>query len=96
MLDKLTQFAAGCDANGFFGFPTWYKYLQHETLPGQETPFGSQTVCDVHFNSLSDIGPVLAAVIEILLRISALVAVGYVIYGGIKYITSQGEPDKLK
>jgi len=36
------------------------------------------------------------AVVDILLRIGGLVAVGYVIYGGFKYILSQGEPDNTR
>jgi hypothetical protein len=33
------------------------------------------------------------AILDDLIRIAALVAVGYVIYGGIQYVTSQGSPD---
>jgi TRAP-type C4-dicarboxylate transport system permease small subunit len=35
-----------------------------------------------------------AAVIEILLRVAALIAVGIVIYAGIQYTTSQGNPEQ--
>jgi uncharacterized membrane protein YphA (DoxX/SURF4 family) len=35
-----------------------------------------------------------AAVIEILLRLAAIVAVGYTLYGGFLYMTSQGESGK--
>ena len=34
--------------------------------------------------------------VEILLRIAGLVAVVYVVMGGFKYMTSQGEPENLK
>lgn len=81
--------AANCtgSSGGFLGFPTWYKYL---------TPSFSGTSCEITFNFPQDIGKVFLAVIEILLRISGLVAVAYVVYGGIKYVLSQGEPDKTK
>lgn len=36
------------------------------------------------------------AIIELLLRISGLIAVGFIIFGSIQYITSQGSPDSLK
>ena len=36
------------------------------------------------------------ALLDDLIRIAALVAVGYVIYGGIQYSTSQGSPDATK
>ncbi|HUD06035.1 MAG TPA: hypothetical protein VMR18_03955 [Candidatus Saccharimonadales bacterium] len=36
------------------------------------------------------------AVFEDLLRIAGFVAVGFVIYGGIRYTTSQGEPENTK
>lgn len=98
LLSNIHTFAAGCNANGFLGFPKWYKYLPHEDVANQKSILGGspQTVCNVRADSLSDIGPILAAVVEILLRISALVAVIFVIVGGVKYITSQGEPERLK
>ena len=39
---------------------------------------------------------ILMAIIELLLRISGLIAVGFIIFGSIQYITSQGSPDSLK
>jgi len=43
-----------------------------------------------------DITLILMGVLEMALRIAGLVAVAFVIYGGISYITSQGQPDKTK
>jgi len=37
---------------------------------------------------------VLLAIVEILLMIAGIVAVGYVIYGGVSYTISQGTPEK--
>src|SRR5437764_11983375 len=84
----VTRFAAvkdACKGGGFLGFPTWYEYLH-----GQTTHDG---LCSPKLTSLSDIWLIAAAIIEILLRVAALVAVGFVIYGGAKYITSQGESE---
>lgn len=67
------------------GIPQWYKYLQGEVIAGRCTP---------QFAFPGDLTKVLFAVIEILLRVSAMVAVGFVIYGGYRFILSQGEPDQ--
>lgn len=69
-------------SGGFFGLVPWYYYLPH---PG----------CQVSFDPLSvssGIPAVLLAVVDDLLRIAGLVAVGFVIYGAIQYLTSQGDP----
>jgi hypothetical protein len=70
----------------FLSFPTWYHYL-----PGV---YDTNGACAPQVGHLSDIWLIIAAVIEILLRIAALIAVGFVIYGGIQYATSQGNPDQ--
>jgi hypothetical protein len=78
----------------FFRMPTWYQYLDYDPA-----------TCDVKFCVLgnndggctkSSIPLVLLALIDIALRIGALVAVAFVIIGGIKFVTSQGEPDSVK
>jgi hypothetical protein len=76
------NFAAACTNPSFLGFPTWYEYLK------------LNTDCTPMLTSVADIWLIVAAVLEILLRIAALVALIMVIYGGIEFITSQGEPDK--
>lgn len=72
----------------FLKFPTWYKYIIDPSSTGTE--------CKLAFNPLTDTPKVLLAVFEIILRIGGLLAVGMIIYGGIQYILSQGEPDKAK
>lgn len=88
----LTYFAARCPGGSLLGFPTWYKYLDGQTTPVPVVGPGA-TTCTPVINGGLDIWLILAAVIEILLRIAALLAVGFVIWGGISYITSQGQPD---
>ena len=85
--DFLTQFAAACDSKGISILPSWYKYIEGKT----DSTTGR---CELYFTFPDDIGAILLAVVEIMLRIGALVAVGYVIYGGFLYMLSQGEPDK--
>ncbi|HET7320745.1 MAG TPA: hypothetical protein VFI84_04150 [Candidatus Saccharimonadales bacterium] len=86
-------FAAGpsatCQAHDFFGLKPWYQYL----------PLDSN--CDIKnsFHVLpggghqSDLVLILLAVIDDLLRIAGLVAVGFIIYAAISFITSQGNPE---
>ncbi|MGH7240780.1 MAG: hypothetical protein ACREGB_00610 [Candidatus Saccharimonadales bacterium] len=76
-----SQFAAA-HCSHFFAMPTWYEYL-----PG--------TCSDPSINTLTDIWLIVAAFVEILLRIAGLAAVAFVIFGGFQYLTSQAEPDKV-
>ncbi len=82
-MDVISLFAASCSSAGhsIFGFPTWYEYLPcNNGLPALE--------------HLTDVWLIVAALIEILLRLAALAAVVYVIWGGVDYIMSRGEPEK--
>jgi hypothetical protein len=93
MLHFLTHFAldgAACDpsAGGFLAFPRWYQYL-----PGVKDAAGG---CLPQITALTDIWLVVAAIIDILLRFASILAVGIIIYGGVKFIMSQGEPDQTK
>lgn len=101
--------AAGCDgSDSFLLFPTWYKYLDigpeggddcavrgpTTTVTVNETQNGQSVAVQKEIFDWGAAAPrVGLAIVEILLRIGTLVAVGYVIYGGFRYITSQGEPD---
>lgn len=98
MIHVFTQFAANptCSSGGFFGLPTWYKYLKVEYSPiTKKCEVQFQLMKDGKFNG-DDVILVGLSVIDILIRIAALIAVFFVIYGGIKYITSQGSPDGTK
>lgn len=65
----------------FFGLPAWYKYLPCQ-LDGNPK-----------FRQLSDVWLVGLGIIDILLRLAGVAAVIFVMYGGFRYITSQGEPE---
>lgn len=86
LLEKVLIFAKACDGGSFFGLPKWYKYLD-----GQ----GSGVNCSPVLGGINDLWLVLLAIIEILLRVAILVAIGFMLYGGIKFITSRGNPDKI-
>jgi ABC-type Fe3+ transport system permease subunit len=93
MFNFITLLAASCTpkGGGFLGFPTWYKYL-----PGVTSPNGANNanVCLPKVGALSDVWLIVAAILEILLRLAGFAAIIFVIYGGVQYVTSQGEPDK--
>lgn len=95
MLRVLADNIAGpvCDpndgSNSLFGIPHWYQYLHH----GTKDTFGK---CVPSLNDLKEIWLIVLAGIDILLYIAGFVAIGAVLYGGFRYVISQGEPDKTK
>jgi len=105
LLDGIKNFAANkCSlgSDGFFGFPTWYKYLDGEET-GREIGNTGQRECEVAFHLIvdgkfngGDVLLVALGIVDILMRLIALIAVFFVMYGGIRYITSQGSPDGVK
>ncbi len=83
----------------FLGFPTWYQYLPVDAGCNPRPiryEASTQGEDDGQINFGSTIGAVLLAVVEILLRVAGIVAVGFIIYGGFMLMTSQGAPDKWK
>lgn len=89
----ISRFAVACKpgaGGNFLGLPTWYKYLDGQNLGGKCTVQIDLT------NHPGQVSLILLALVEILLRVAGLVAVGFVIYGGFRYITSQGEPENTK
>jgi hypothetical protein len=77
----------------FFALPPWYKYLPLQYDAVTKTC----NVDDTKFQLLgtgSNSGLLLIAlaIVDLLLRVAALAAVGFVVWGGIQYVTSQGDP----
>lgn len=84
----LTSFAKCTTSTGgssFLGIEGWYKYLP-----------GTCDKLDFEKYGIGSAWLVLAGVIDILLRISALVAVGFFILGAFKMVFSQGSPEQIK
>ncbi len=79
------------------GLPTWYKYLDVGPDPQgiDDCAINGPTVNN-KFDWVRAAGYVGVAVVEALLRIASLVAVGFVIYGGFRLMASQGSPDSAK
>jgi hypothetical protein len=78
----LTQFAA-CDPGVFFGFPTWYACLPKDA--------------DGHpkLTQLSDVWLIAFPLLESAIKLAAYVAVGFILWGGIRFIKSQGNPGEI-
>lgn len=71
------------DTRGILGMPTWWRGLGCED--------GKPTL-----SSPVDIWKIVLNVIEAVMIIAGYVAVGYVIWGGFKYLTSDGDEGKIK
>lgn len=91
---------AACAPRSFFGIQSWDKYLHSA---GYVSYNPNSKACEFNVQLLSggklDLTTVLLiglGILDILLRLAAVVAVGFVVYGGVQYITSQGEPDRAK
>lgn len=88
-----------CEKKQFLGLKPWYEYLEvtQDPLDPNACKVNISSIDDEsnqnRFNGILVIGLV---ILEDLLRIAGLVAVGFVIYGGIQYITSQGESERTK
>ena len=78
---------AACSKNKFFIFDPWWKYLDVTRDNG---------ICNVKFDFPYDLTLVGLAVLDDMLKAVGLVAAGALIWGGIQYTTSQGEPDGIK
>ncbi len=85
-----------CPSGGFLGLPTWFKYLKGY-IPDSPPAFDARIgqTCEPIINSFRDILLIAAAILEILLRVATFVAIVFIVYGGIRYVISQGEPDRV-
>jgi hypothetical protein len=95
LLPWLTYFAGSpnCNERFFFGLPTWYYYLSRA---GKMQVHPATDRCEVVNFQITDFTLIALALADIALRLSALVAVAYVVYGGVQFVLAQGEPDKTK
>ncbi len=77
-----------CNKGNFIGLPTWYKYLDTAIVNGKP-------ICNPVISQLKDLWLIALAILEILLRLSVLIAIGYVLHGGFRFITARGDPEKI-
>jgi hypothetical protein len=83
----------------FFDLWPWFHYLSSNDF-GPNKANHSLGKCDINnnFNIIggsSDLPLILLAIIDDLLRIAGMIAVGFVIYGAFKYVASQGSPENV-
>ena len=83
----------------FFGLVPWYHYLPSSDF-GPQKGLNANTIsaCDINanFNVLhgNSMALILIAIVDDLLRIAGIVAIGFILYGAIQFTTSQGSPDQ--
>lgn len=90
--------AASC-SHSFLGLKTWFAYFPASWFGGS-----GMDSCSINNNfqllqggtDPSGLLLIGLAIVDDLLRIGALVAVGYVIYGGFSFMTSGGSSDKAE
>ena len=101
ILNALSSFAAACVERTFLGLPVWYHYLNDGNRM-QDIVSVDQNGATVHhcefmnFTFPGDAALIALGLLDIALRLAGLVAVGYVVYGGFKFVTSQGDPEGIK
>lgn len=83
--------------NSFLAFPTWYEYLDvGQKGDDQCAIIGPKDPATNEFSFSKALPRIALAIVDILLRVAGAVAVVYVIFGGFKYMTSQGEAESTK
>lgn len=92
-LSKTTS--AGCNTS-FMGLKTWYAYIPTTEIDGATCTVKEDVTFLPSSTSKGILPPVALAIVDDLLRIAAVVAVAFVITGGVRYATSQGEPGEVK
>jgi len=95
-----------CDDNGFLGLISWHHYLTKRddcsislklTTPGPDTNGdGIPDSTTTNTGNLNALWLIAIAVFEDLLRIAGVVAVGFIVFGGIGFITGDGQPENMK
>lgn len=79
----------GCSAN-FLTFPTWYRGLLNTSTCELEQP-GKGRAPEIQ----GYIFVIVLNVLDMLLQLVAYVSVGFIIYGGFKYLTSPSDSSKI-
>jgi hypothetical protein len=75
--------SAACAERPLLTFPAWYKGLSLDDS------------CNIEDFKLNDIWVIVMNIIEILIQVVAYVSTAFIIWGGFKYIKSEGDPGKI-
>lgn len=92
LLKTFVNFAIDCDKEvKFLNLPAW-----HNGLTKTEDTVTEGESCSISIEGLADIWKIIANIIQLLLGLGVYVAIGFIIFGGVKIMLSQGSPDKIK
>lgn len=78
------QTTAHCVNGKVLTFPTWYRGLAQDPK-----------TCAVQITALNDVWKIALNLIDILLQSSGYIAGGFIIWGGFKYMKSQGNSQNI-
>lgn len=78
-----TQVAATCTGGTFFGFPPWYACLEKDASGGPK------------LTKLEDIWLIAFPLIESAIKLAGYLAIGFIVWGGIRFTKSQGNPGEI-
>ncbi len=78
----VTQFAA-CTGGSFFGFPPWYACLPKDADGGPK------------LTKLEDVWLIAFPLLETGIKAAGYTAIGFILWGGIRFIKSQGNPGEI-
>jgi hypothetical protein len=91
ILPAIKTFAVGCDpTKTFFGLPVWYKYIK------VTAPDGSCNFSAFSFWPPDNFLLIALAILDMVLIIGGMIAVIFVIVGGVRFVLSQGDPENIK
>lgn len=91
--DLAVAVGSACDPNkanpnsGFFGLAHWWKYIH----TGQYDALGN---CTPTVKFPGGLWPIGLALVDMLLFVAGLVAVGSIIYAGVEYLSTMGNAEK--
>jgi uncharacterized membrane protein len=75
----------------FLGLNPWYVYLNLRPYPDC-----SLNLDLTHYSNWNDLWLIAVALLDDLMKVAGIVAVVFVLYGGFRYLTSQGNPENIK
>jgi hypothetical protein len=78
----VAQFAA-CSGGSFFGFPPWYACLPKDAAGGPK------------LTKLDDVWLIAFPLLETGIKAAGYAALGFILWGGIRFIKSQGNPGEI-
>lgn len=82
--------------NSFLGLPTWYRYLELDSNCTVVGPSVAKEDGTTRLDMTKVITRVSLAIIDILMRVGGMVAFGFIVYSGFRFVMSQGNPDQEK